>query len=365
MKVAIVHDWMVSLGGGERVVEALHELFPEAPVFTAVYNPGRLPEEFKSMNIIPSFMQKIPLARKKHQMFLPLMPYAFESFDLSGYELVISSSSSCAKGVITGVDTIHICYCHTPMRYAWDFYHEYVKDKSSISRLLIGWMMNRIRLWDRVSADRVDYFIANSNNVAKRIKKHYKRNSEVIYPPVDTSKYLPSGHRGDYYLMVSRLVPYKRVDLAVEVFNVLGLPLKIIGEGTELGKLKKLAGPNIELLGNLSDKEVGEYYANCKAFIFPGEEDFGITPLEAQAAGKPVIAYGKGGALETVIDGKTGLLFSEQTADSLIAKVNEMETSFTADENFIERHAESFSKEIFKSRIAQFIEDKLGRAVNA
>lgn len=356
MKVAIVHDWLVSLGGGERVVEALHELFPDAPVYTTIYDKKRLPESFEKIEVIPSFLQHVPFARKKHQGFLPLMPMAFESFDLSDYDLVISSSSSCAKGVITGANTVHICYCHTPMRYAWDFYHGYTKHFKGIKKLMVSSLMKNIRIWDRLSADRVDYFIANSNNVANRIRKHYKRESTVIYPPVDVEKYMPDNVQKNYYLIVSRLIPYKRVDLAIEAFNELGLPLKIIGSGTELKKLKQMSKPNIEFLGILKDEEVKAYYANCKAFIFPGEEDFGITPLEAQACGIPVIAYGKGGALETVIDGITGLLFLEQTRDALMQKVKLVENGCNFDKETIRNHALGFSKQEFQKKILAFIE---------
>ena len=361
MKVAIVHDWLVSLGGGERVVEALHELFPDAPVYTTVYNKNRLPESFCKLNIITSFLQYIPFAKVKHQVFLPLMPLAFESFDLSEFDLVISSSSSCAKGVITGTNTVHICYCHTPMRYAWDFYHEYIRDGNNLKRVLISLLMKNIRIWDRISADRVDYFVANSRNVARRIQKHYKRDSYVIYPPVDVEKYYLENKQKDFYLIVSRLIPYKRIDLAIKAFNELELPLKIIGSGIEYKRLKKLAKTNIEFLGTLQDDEVGEYYSNCRAFIFPGEEDFGITPLEAQASGVPVIAYGKGGALETVIDGKTGLLFLEQTTDSLIEKIKQIESGYSFDRLFIREHALKFSKKIFQQSILDFIENVLNK----
>lgn len=356
MKVAIVHDWLVSLGGGERVVEALHELFPDAPVYTTIYDKKRLPESFENINVIPSFLQHLPFAKKKHQMFLSLMPIAFESFDLSHFDLVISSSSSCAKGVITGANTIHICYCHTPMRYAWDFYHEYTKHFKGIKKLIVSLLMKNVRMWDRLSADRVDYFIANSKNVANRIQKHYKRDSTVIYPPVDVGKYRPGNTENNFYLIVSRLIPYKKVDLAIEVFNELGLSLKIIGSGTELKKLKQSSNSNIEFLGNLRDEEVKEYYANCKAFIFPGEEDFGITPLEAQASGTPVIAYGKGGVLETVIDGTTGLLFFEQTREALMQKIKVMEGGCCFDKEKIRDHALGFSKQVFQKEMLAFIE---------
>lgn len=364
MKVAIVHDWLTNMGGAERVIKVLHELFPAAPIYTLVYRKENMPPDFTNMDIRTSYLQKIPFGSKKYQILLPLMPTAIEQFDLSEYELVISSSSCCAKGVITRSDSIHICYCHTPMRYAWDFYHEYMDGKNSFLKLLMGSAMNRIRMWDRLSADRVDFFIANSNNVKKRIQKHYRRDSVVIYPPVDTDFYSPAGDdAGDdesYYLIVSRLVPYKRIDLAVEAFNELGLPLVVIGDGSEAKKLKKIAKPNVSFLGRLSDEKVREYYRRCKAFIFPGEEDFGIAPVEAQSCGRPVIAFGRGGALETIVEGQTGMFFYEQNKDCLKEAVIKFEKEFsTFDKKTIRNHALKFGIHRFKDQIIQFIEDKL------
>lgn len=359
MKLAIVHDWLANMGGAERIIKIFHELFPKAPIYTCVYNKDKMAKEFYDMDIRTTFIQKLPFAKTKYQAYLSLMPIAFEQLDLSDYDVVLSSSSSCAKGVITRADTLHICYCNTPMRYAWDFYFEYVKDKNPIIKSLIASKMHSIRQWDRLSADRVDYFIANSFNVANRIKKHYRRESEVIYPPVDTSYYKISEETKDFYLIVSRLVPYKRVDLAVEVFNKLGLPLKIIGSGSECDKLKRIAKGNIEFLGRLPDEEVRDYYAKCKAFVFPGEEDFGITPLEAQASGRPVIAYGKGGALETVVEGATGLFFYNQTVESLSQAILEFEGSICKyDSKVIRDNAMKFDVEIFKEKIISFINEK-------
>lgn len=359
MKVAIVHDWLVNMGGGERIIKILHELFPEAPIYTAVFDKSRMPAEFTAMDIRTTFIQRMPFGKKRYQSYLPLMPLAFEQLDLTEYDLVISSSTSCAKGVITRSDTLHICYCNTPMRYAWDFYFEYIRDKGALSRIVIGAFMNYIRMWDRLSADRVDFFIANSQNVANRIKKHYKRDSDVIHPPVNAGFYKPSGLREDFYLIVSRLVRYKRLDLAVQAFSELGIPLKIIGSGGELERLKSAAKGNIEFLGRLSDDETNICYSRCKAFVFPGEEDFGITPLEAQACGKPVIAYGKGGALETVIEGKTGIFFLEQSVESLKEAVIKMESSIDSfDMQIIREHAERFDEGIFKANINEYIKEK-------
>lgn len=359
MKTAIVTDWLTQMGGAERVVLAIKELFPDAPIYTTVYNPDTVDPVFRSMDIRPSFIQKLPGAKKSYQKYLPLMPTAVEQFDLSEFDLVISSSSSVAKGVITRPGTLHICYCHTPMRYAWDFYHEYLHgpDVGKLKRKLIPWLMNYIRMWDRLSADRVDYFIANSQNVAQRIKKHYRRDSEVIHPPVDVSFFTPSDESEDFFLVVSRLVPYKRIDLAVQACNELRLPLRVIGAGPELERLKAMAGPTVKIMGRVSDDEIRWHYARCRAFLFPGEEDFGITPLEAQASGRPVIAFGRGGALETVIDGQTGLFFREQNAGSLVEAIKRLD-GMEFNKQVIRQHAENFDTVKFKEKIKSFIDEK-------
>lgn len=354
MKVAIVHDWLTIYGGSESIIRILHEMFPDAPVYTTVYDKKNMPDDFREMDIRPSFLQHYPFAKKKYTTYLPFMPRAFESFDLSEYDLVISSNTSCSKGVITGANTLHICYCNTPMRYGWDFYHEYIRNKGKFGKFLIACMMKNIRIWDRLSADRVDTFIANSKNVARRIKKHYRRDSAVIYPPVRTHMFEPGEGSKDYYLAVSRLVPYKRIDLLVEAFAANGLPLKIIGDGSECKELKKKATPNIQFLGRLDDKMVLKYMQGCKAFLFPGEEDFGITPIEAQACGRPVIAYGRGGALETVEDGKTGLFFREQTAEAVQEAVARFE-QMTFEPAYITAHAEKFSEARFREELKSFI----------
>lgn len=291
------------------------------------------------------------------------MPMAFESFNLNDYDVVISSSSSCAKGVITRPDTMHICYCHTPTRYVWEFYYDYIENMDSIGakgklkKALVKYFMNYMRIWDFNASNRVDYFIANSQYVASRIWKHYKRESTVIYPPVDVDKFTPIDVDEDYFLCMSRLVPYKRVDLAVQAFNELGLPLVVIGGGSELEKIKVMAKDNVKVMGRQPDEVVKEYYAKCRAFIFPGEEDFGITPVEAQACGRPVIAYGKGGALETVVDGKTGLFFEEQTVESLKDAILRFQ-KMKFDKKEIRKHAEEFSVEIFENKIKSFVEEK-------
>lgn len=357
MKVAIVHDWLPYMGGAERIILVLHKLFPQAPIYTLIYNKERMPVEFHQMDIRTSFIQKLPFGKTKYPNYLPLFPTAVEQFDLSEYDVVFSSSTSVAKGVITGARTLHICYCNTPMRYAWDFYHEYLGATGGLKKKLIPWLMNYIRMWDKLAADRVDYYIANSSNVARRILKHYRRDSAVIHPPVEASFYQPSETDGDYFLVVSRLVSYKRVDLAIEACNRLGLPLKVVGEGPELGKLKELAGPTVKLLGRVSDEETKRYYSQCRAFLFPGEEDFGITPLEAQASGRPVLAYGRGGALETVIDGQTGLFFPEQTVESLVDALQRFE-QLEFDPKRIRQHALEWDTEIFAQKIKTFVDEK-------
>ena len=334
MKIAIVHEWLTIYGGSERVVEALHELYPNAPIYCLVYDAQRIPKRFQQYDIRPTFLQKVPLAKKHYQMFLPLMPYAYEQLDLTDYDVVLVSSSACAKGVITRSNAIQICYCHTPIRYAWEFYYDYIKKFGKIKKILVGWFIHHIRIWDRLAADRVDYFVANSHYIQQRIFKYYRRESTVIFPPVNTHLY-QVGVKEDFYLIVSRLVTYKRVELAVQAFNQLGLPLVIIGDGGECENLQKQAKANIRFLGRLSDEEVADWYSRAKAFVFCGEEDFGITPVEAQAAGTPVIDYGRGGILDTVIDGKTGIYFKEATAQSLCNAVQKFEqqgVSYTAEQ---------------------------------
>ncbi len=361
MKTAIVVDWLTQMGGAERVVLAIKELFPEAPIYATVYNPDTVDRVFHDMDVRTSFIQRLPGAKKSYQKYLPLMPTAVEQFDLSEFDLVISSSSSMAKGILTRAETVHVCYCHTPMRYAWDFYHEYLNgpDVGWLKRKVIPWLMNYIRMWDRLTADRVDYFIANSETVARRIKKHYHRDSVVINPPVEASFFTPGDIDEDYFLVISRLVPYKRVDMAIQACNELGLPLRVIGTGPEFDRLKAMAGPTVKMMGRLSEEEIKTHYSQCRAFLFPGEEDFGITPLEAQASGRPVIAFGKGGALETVVDGKTGLFFAEQTVDSLKSSIKRFEnTSF--DRQVIRQHAEKYDKVSFQEAFKSFL-DSIGK----
>lgn len=363
MRVALVHDYLVEYGGAERVLSALAEIFPYAPIYTLVYDEKLTKGAFADKKIHTSFLQKIPGARARHRLFPVLMPMAIEQFDFSRFDLVFSDSGSYAKGIITLPNVLHICYCHTPMRYAWDDSQKYIKEfkgYSSLIKKFVPFLMNYIRLWDKISADRPDYFIANSHFVSKRIKKYYHRDSEVIHPPVEIKKQKTMNNEQkteNYFLMVGRLLPYKRFDLAIETFNRLKLPLKIIGEGPEIKRLKKRANSNIEFLGWLPDEKLTDYYSRARAFIFPQEEDFGIVPLEAMAAGTPVIAFKAGGALETVKENKTGIFFEQESTESLIKAIENfqrMEKEF--DSTVIHNHVLKFNKEIFKEKIEKFIE---------
>ncbi|HET8911677.1 MAG TPA: glycosyltransferase [Ktedonobacteraceae bacterium] len=361
MKVAIVHDYLNQMGGAERVVMALHEIFPDAPIYTSIYAPDRVDQAFRQMDVRTSFMQKFPLVKKHHQPFLPFYPFAMENLDLRGFDLVLSSSSAFGKGVITRPETMHICYCHTPMRWCWN-YEEYVEREhlGKVARSVLPFMISGLRVWDQTSAMRVDHFIANSPVVAERIQKYYRREAIFIPPPVEAKRFQfdPSTRPDDYFLILSRLVPYKRIDLAIEACNRLQLPLVIIGKGRDKERLQKLAGPTIRFVGGLSDNEVLHYLAHCRAFLFPGEEDFGITPLEAQASGRPVIAYGQGGALASVVEGVTGLFFHEQTVESL-ARVLEAFDERAFNPQAIRSHALEFDTPRFHRRILQFIEAKM------
>lgn len=361
MNIALVHDYLNQYGGAERVLEALHDIYPAAPVYTSIYAPDNMPALYRKWDIRTSFMQRLPMATKLHQLYLPVYPTAFETFDLSKYKVVLSSSSAFAKGVITEATTLHVCYCHSPMRFAWN-YSDYIRGEKMArkARFFLPLALNYVRLWDEVSAGRVDAYIANSQVVARRIRKRYRRQATVINPPVDTKLYSPAaaGKHGDYFLLVSRMIPYKRLDVAIDAFTKLGLPLKVVGAGRQQAELRTRAGSNIHFLGKLPDAEVRKLYANCKAFIFPGQEDFGITPLEAQASGRPVIAYGAGGALETVVPGVTGEFFPCQTAEALADMVSSFNEN-DYDPAAIRQHAEGFDTEVFKRRIVDYVEQKL------
>lgn len=363
MKIAILHYWWVTNRGGEAVVKAITELYPEADLFLHVYDKALLKkalgDNFKG-NIYTTFISKLPGAAKHYQKYLPLMPLALEQLDLTSYDLIISSESGPAKGVITRPDALHICYCHSPMRYVWDMYHDYLKGAGKLIRMLFPFIAHWLRVWDRASADRVDFFIANSTFVASRIRKFYRRESEVVFPPVNVRSFNHARTREDFYLYLGQLVPYKRADLVVDAFNQLGLPLVVIGEGELYDDIQSKAKPNVKVLGRQSFDVVKDHLERCRGLVFPGMEDFGIVPVEAMAAGAPVIAYQKGGALDTVIDGKTGIFFAEQTEAVLKEAIMKIESGAVVFEpDFLRAHAARFEKSVFQKRLKSIIDNKL------
>lgn len=357
LKVAIVHYWLLNMRGGEKVVEALCELFPDAHIYTHVFDPDGVSPLIAARLVHTTFIQKLPFARSWYKKYLPLMPLALEQLDLTGYDLVISSESGPAKGVITRPDSLHICYCHTPMRYLWDQYYLYRKNAGWLAQLLMPLLIHQLRIWDVTSAARVDHFIANSTAVSARIRKFYRRESIRIAPPCDVDAFEVSSCSGGFYLYVGQLVAYKRPDLAVRAFSKMSKPLVVVGEGEELERLKEIAGSSIRFVGRATFSDLKNLYSQCRALIFPGEEDFGIVPVEAMASGRPVIAYNRGGALDTVVDGVTGMFFTEQSTDSLIGAIEQFERSEGHfDAKLIARYAQAFSKTIFLKRMREQIE---------
>lgn len=361
MQVALIHDWLTTIGGAEKVLESLTETFP-SDLYALVKNPKNLEgTPFESMKIKTSFIQKLPRAKRKYRSYLPLFPLAIEQFDLSHYDLVISSSHSTAKGVLTHADQMHICYCHTPMRYAWDLYQQYLREsnlKSGPKGVLAKVFLHYLRMWDAHSSARVNVYVANSHYVARRIKKLYQKEASIIHPPVDLDYFDLEENKEDFYLTASRMVPYKKIDLIVEAFSLMpDKKLVVIGDGPEMEKIKKKAKKNIEILGFQNDETLRSYLQKAKGFIFAALEDFGILPVEAQACGTPVIAFGKGGALETVVDNQTGLFFPEQTVASLIDVVGEFERK-GFDPRVIRSHAETFRKEVFKDKFQALVREK-------
>jgi len=368
MKVAIVHEFLTQLGGAEKVLEAISELFPEAPIYTLVYDKKTTGSVFGKKDIRTSFLQKSPfgvtgnfMGVAKYKWYLLLMPRAIESFDLSGYDLVISDSSAFAKGVKTDKNTLHICYCHTPTRYLWQISNFYIKTVGMPK--FISWFMspvlNWLRKWDYKAAQRPGYYIANSSEVQKRIKKFYHRESEIVYPFVDTDKFEIGKNVKDYFLIAGRMVPYKRNDIVIEAFNKLGLPLKVVGSGYGLDELKKLSqSDKIEFTGRVTDDLMKKYMAECKAFIFPADEDFGIIMLEVMASGRPVIAFKKGGALEIVRENINGEFFDEQSSESVMDVVKKFSPK-KYDPRLIRQYSFKFDKKIFQQKIKEFIQSKI------
>jgi glycosyltransferase involved in cell wall biosynthesis len=372
LRIALVHYWLVNRRGGERVLETLAEMFPQADVFTLVLDRRKLAPSLQNRRITTSFLQKLPGSTRHYRKLLPLFPLAVEQFRLRDYDLVISSESGPAKGVITSSHTCHICYCHSPMRYLWDMYHEYREGKSvgAVSRLIFDLSAHYVRMWDVATASRVDHFVANSENVARRIQKHYRREARVIYPPVRVEPGYIADAVEDYYLVASPLVDYKRVDLAIEAANRLKRPLRIAGEGPEGRRLSRLAGPSVTFLGHLSDDDLRSQYARARAVIFPGEEDFGMVPVEAQSFGRPVIAYPRGGALETVNgllpdealdpESATGVFFTDQSVGALVEAIQRfesMEAGFLPTR--IQAHSQRFGVARFRAEISEFIAEKV------
>ena len=355
MKVAIVHDWLTQSGGAELVLEVLHTMYPQAPVYTSVYAWDRMPPVYRDWDIRTSFMQRLPLVKRHHQPFLFFYPPAFQSMHLGDYDLVITNSSGFCHGVVVSPSTCHINYCLTPPRFVWNVEHYLQREQmEGLLKWVLPWLVRPLRGWDFKVAQRVSHFIGISQAVVERIRSCYGRDAALIYPPVDTRRFSPATEIGDYFLIVSRLVPYKRVDLAVKAFNELGLPLLIVGEGRDREALEAMAKPNVRFLGRLPLAEVQRLFPRCRAFIFPGEEDFGIAPLEAQASGRPVIAYAAGGALETVIEGETGTFFTQPTPESLMEAVQRISNQ-DFDGVRIRRHAERFDTQNFIREFSDFV----------
>lgn len=332
-KVALVHYWLVGMRGGERVLESLCRMFPDADIYTHVVDHGAISKTLARHEIKTTFISKLPLAKRLYPKYLPLMPLALESLDLTGYDLIISNEAGPAKGIVPGPDTPHLCYCCSPMRYIWDQYHMYRGNAGFFTRFVMPPLAHYLRMWDVTSSARVDHFMADSRHVANRITKFFRRPAAVVYPPVAIEEFrpVPQDQVEDYYLWAGQLVRYKRPDIAIEAFKRNGKKLVVVGQGEERERLERDCGDNITFLGGVPFSQLKEHFARCKALIFPGEEDFGIVPVEVQAAGRPVIAYGKGGALDTVIDGKTGILFKPSTTDGLIAAIERFEQSGLAE----------------------------------
>ncbi len=358
MKIAIVHEYLNQVGGAELVLKYMHEVFPDAPIYTLIYEKDQLPEEYHSWDIRPVGWSKyFPFRKSMYRNYLPLYPVMIEQMDLREYDLVLSSSYLWAKGVLTPSRTLHICYCHTPMRQAWELYFQYKHSYSTaIRKFVYPFMFNYLRMWDRLASDRVDRYIANSANVSRRIAKYYRRSAEIIYPPVETDRYTISEKTDDFYLCLSRLVPYKKTDIAIEAFNQLDRKLIVVGTGNQEKKLKKRAGKNIEFTGFISETEKIDLLSKARALVFPPDEDFGIVPVEAQLSGRPVIAYGHGGILETTVPNKTSILFKEQTPAALIDAVKEFESRENSfDPNVIRSYALKFDKTVFMQKFREYV----------
>jgi len=360
MKIAIVHDWLVTNAGAEKVLRTILKIYPDADIFSIVdfLSDEERNEVLFGKRATTSFMQYLPYARKHFRNYLPLFPKAIESFDVASYDLIISSSWAFAKGVKTYKHQRHVCYCHTPIRYAWDLYDGYIADLKQPKKFIVQQVLKSIQTWDLKTSQNITDFIANSSLVQERIQKTYSRESTIIHPPVDTSTFTLNEQKEDYYFTASRLVPYKKTKLIVEAFNINKKPLVVAGKGEELEEIKSIAKSNITVLGYIDDKTMRSHMQRAKAFVFAALEDFGIIPVEAMACGTPVIAYGKGGILDTVIDGKTGIFFEQQTIESINQAVEKFE-SLSFNHRAISRHAQNFSTEIFKNKLKNHIDECL------
>ena len=361
MKIALVHDYLVQYGGAERVLEALCEIWPHAPVYTLLHDSEMVHHKFDKKTVRTSYLQKLPFTKKHHRLFPPLMMMGIEQFNLRYYDVVLSDSSSFAKNIVTDPNTLHITYCHTPMRYGWDDCQYYTQQFSfpRIVKKFVPVLMNYIRMWDFYSTNGVDKFVANSKFVGTRIKKYYGREAQVINPPVNVNDFYVTDKNdlGDYFLLVGRMMKYKKMDLVIEAFNEMKKPLKIVSRGPEFKNLQKIAGPTIEFLGRISDEELRRTYSRAQAFLFPQEEDFGIVAIEALASGRPVIAFRAGDIVEHVEEGKTGVFLEKQTRDDVIDAVRRFE-QIDFDPEHIRSTALSFEKEKFKQRIKSLVENE-------
>lgn len=369
MRLAIVHDYLNQMGGAERVLKVLHHIYPDAPVYTTIYEPSLVDPEFKRMDIRTTFMQRLPFVHRHHQPFLPVFPFAIESIDLREYDVVLSMSSAWSKNVLTRPETCHICYCLAPMRFAWSF-QEYAAGEKGIARWqkpLLHPLLMALRAWDVAGANRVDRFIGISSTVNRRIKKYYRRDAALIHPPVETHSYAGGvAEAGDdgYFLIAARLVPYKRIDLAIQACNQLGAPLKIIGIGRDRERLQAMAGPTIEFLGWVDDATKRQHLRRCRAFLFPSEEDFGIAPVEALASGRPVVAYAAGGALDLIQEGMNGLFFRQQTSEALVEVLKRVPEQ-AWDSAAISQHAAQFDAQTFESKLRRFVDEAVSAHARA
>jgi len=358
VNLAIVHDWLNQQGGAEDVLEALVDMFPGAPIYTSIYWREGMPPAYRTWDVCTTWMDRLPGIHRRHQPYLPLYPLAFSCLDLSGYDVVLSNKSGFCHGVRTD-GAVHICYCLTPTRYVWNFEAYAAREAIPLPlKIALRPLVALLRRWDRRAAQRVDHFIAISREVQSRIRRYYGRDSVVIHPPVDTTRFHPISQRDDYYLIVSRLVPYRRIDLAVQAFSRLGLPLVIAGDGRDRAALEAMAGPTITFLGHVPDEDLPDLFARCRAYVLPGVEDFGIAPVQAQAAGRPVIAFGAGGALDTVIEGRTGIFFREPTPEALAAAVSTFDPDGVDPQDCV-RNAARFDAEVFRRRLGRFVQEAL------